>query len=140
MPVMNGYEVIKQLRGSAKTVDIPVIFLSAHIDPGHELEGLGLGAVDYVFKPFSPLLLMRRIETHTLLSSQKEELKRYNENSQTTALKNNGKAAELQNSIKSAIAELAEFRNDNLDEHIVRTQQYLQLLSDSFAEIVKAAN
>ncbi|MFP3043560.1 response regulator [Treponema primitia] len=79
MPVMNGYAVIKQLRDNVKTADIPVIFLSAHIDPSHELEGLELGAVDYVFKPFSPLLLMRRIETHILLSSQKEELKRYRE-------------------------------------------------------------
>jgi putative two-component system response regulator len=77
MPTMNGYEVIKQLRNDVKTADIPVIFLSAHIDPSHKKEGLELGAVDYVFKPFSPFLLMRCIETHILLSSQKEELKKY---------------------------------------------------------------
>jgi putative two-component system response regulator len=93
MPVMNGYEVIKQLRNNEKTADIPVIFLSAHIDPSHELEGLELGAVDYVVKPFSPLLLMRRIETHILLLSQNEELKRYRENFQTTALENTDQAA-----------------------------------------------
>jgi putative two-component system response regulator len=79
MPVMNGYEAITKLKENPETADTPVIFLSAHIDPSHELEGLELGAVDYVFKPFSPLLLLRRIETQILLSSQKEELKRYRE-------------------------------------------------------------
>jgi putative two-component system response regulator len=86
MPAMNGYEVIKRLQNDTKTADIPVIFLSAHIDPGHELEGLRLGAVDYVFKPFSPLLLMRRIDNHMLIASLKRELKRCNEKLQAAML------------------------------------------------------
>jgi putative two-component system response regulator len=130
MPEMDGYEVIKKLKSSQKTADIPVIFLSAHIDPGHELEGLGLGAVDYVFKPFSPILLIRRIESHMLIAFQKRELKKYNESLQTTALERTEQVVELKNSIMNTIAELVEFRDDVNSGHIVRIQKYLRLLVD----------
>jgi putative two-component system response regulator len=62
MPEMNGYEVIKKLKAEERTRDIPVIFLSAGNDPGAEQKGLNLGAIDYIFKPFSPPLLLRRLE------------------------------------------------------------------------------
>jgi putative two-component system response regulator len=127
MPEMDGYEVIKKLKENADTADIPIIFLSAHVDPGHELEGLGLGAVDYVFKPFSPILLIRRIETHMLIASQKMELKKYNANLQTTALEKTEQVVELQNSIMNTIAELVEFRTNELNGHIIRLQKYLNL-------------
>ncbi|MDR0878387.1 MAG: response regulator [Treponema sp.] len=130
MPIMNGYEVIKQLKNDTRTADIPVIFLSSHIDPNHELEGLRLGAVDYVFKPFSPLLLMRRIDNHMLLSFQKRELKRYNESLLTFALERTEQVVELQNSIMNAIAELVEFRDNLISGHIIRTQRYLQIMMD----------
>jgi putative two-component system response regulator len=130
MPEMSGYEVIKKLKGSQKTADIPVIFLSAHIDPGHELEGLGLGAVDYVFKPFSPILLIRRIENQIFIALQKKELKRNNEKLQSTALEKTVQVVELQNSIMNTIAELVEFRDDVMSGHTVRIQQYLRVLID----------
>ncbi|MDR0720812.1 MAG: response regulator [Treponema sp.] len=127
MPEMDGYEVIKRLKTDAKTADIPVIFLSAHIDPGHELEGLGLGAVDYIFKPFSPILLIRRIENHIFIASQQKELKKSNEDLQTTALERTEQVVELQNSIMNTIAELVEVRNGETNGHIVRIQKYLRL-------------
>jgi putative two-component system response regulator len=130
MPEMDGYEVIKKLKGETKTADIPVIFLSSHIDTGHELEGLGLGAIDYIFKPFSPLLLIRRIENHLFISSQKRELKENNENLQSMALERTEQVVELQSSIMNTIAELVEFRDDMPNGHIARIQKYLRLLVD----------
>jgi putative two-component system response regulator len=130
MPDMDGYAVIKKLKENANTVDIPVIFLSAHIDPGHELEGLGLGAVDYVFKPFSPILLMRRIENHMFIAQQQKELKKNNARLHTTALERTEQVVELQNSIMNTIAELVEFRDNVVSGHIIRIQKYLRLLMD----------
>ena len=60
MPEMDGYDVIKILKANAKTADIPVLFLSAMSDSDSEVKGLSLGAVDYVFKPFSTELLRKR--------------------------------------------------------------------------------
>jgi putative two-component system response regulator len=130
MPEMDGYEVIKMLKADEKTVDIPVIFLSAHIDPIHELEGLGLGAVDYVFKPFSPILLIRRIENHMIIASQKRDLKKDKENFQTIAREKTGQLAEGQNAVIISMAELAEFPNDEPHGHIVRIQKYISLLAE----------
>ncbi|MCL2811386.1 MAG: response regulator, partial [Clostridia bacterium] len=53
MPEMDGFAIIKLLKSTKKTWDIPVIFLTAKIDPESEVKGLDLGAVDYITKPFS---------------------------------------------------------------------------------------
>jgi signal transduction histidine kinase/HPt (histidine-containing phosphotransfer) domain-containing protein len=64
MPETNGFEVIKRLKADARLCHIPVIFVTVKSDEGSELEGLSLGAIDYVHKPFSAPLLLKRIENH----------------------------------------------------------------------------
>jgi len=66
MPEMNGYEAIKLLKSKPETKDIPVIFLTAKTEADDEKEGLSLGAVDYITKPFEPDMLLKRIEEHLL--------------------------------------------------------------------------
>jgi class 3 adenylate cyclase/CheY-like chemotaxis protein len=75
MPEMNGYGAIRILKKGEATKDIPVIFLTGKTDAEDELEGLDLGAVDYITKPFQPALLLKRIEVHLLVEAQKEILK-----------------------------------------------------------------
>jgi len=74
MPEMNGYEVIKILKADPRYADIPVIFLTAKNDEESELEGFNLGAVDYITKPFSGPLLLKRIACQLLLEQQKRDL------------------------------------------------------------------
>ena len=128
MPGMNGYQVITKLKEDEATAGIPVIFLTSWSDPESELEGLSLGAVDYVFKPFSPPLLIRRIENHLLIESQKQSLEDYNKNLQQKVEQKTRQVLELQNSILNTMAELVEFRDGTTGGHIARTQSYLQLL------------
>jgi CheY-like chemotaxis protein len=64
MPEMNGFEAIKILKSRPETRDIPVIFITASEESEQEREGLRLGAVDYIIKPFSPPLLRQRIALH----------------------------------------------------------------------------
>jgi CheY-like chemotaxis protein len=66
MPEMNGYEAIKKLKSEDKSKGIPVIFLTSMDDPQSEKEGLNLGAVDYIHKPFVAPLLLQRIEKYLL--------------------------------------------------------------------------
>ena len=75
MPEMNGYEAIKVLKADSRFAEIPVIFLTAKNDEESELEGLDLGAVDYVTKPFSGPLLLKRIAGQLQLEQQKRDLK-----------------------------------------------------------------
>ena len=64
MPYMGGYEVIKKLKDHDSTKDIPVIFITALSSMEDEEQGLKLGAVDYITKPFSPPIVKMRIHTH----------------------------------------------------------------------------
>jgi putative two-component system response regulator len=130
MPEMNGYEVIKQLKAGERGRHIPVIFLTAKNDSGSELEGLSLGAVDYITKPFSPPLLLKRIELHLLIESQQRELKVYNEHLQDLVDQKTKTVVELQNAVLQTVAEMVECRDDVTGGHIDRTQQYLQILTD----------
>jgi len=76
MPVMNGYEAIKILKSKPETKNIPVIFLTAKTESDDELEGLSLGAIDYITKPFQPPLLLKRIEVHILVEEQRKILEK----------------------------------------------------------------
>ena len=76
MPEMNGYEAIAILKAKPETKDIPVIFLTGKAESDDELEGLSLGAIDYITKPFQPLLLLKRIEVHLLVEAQKKTLEK----------------------------------------------------------------
>jgi len=74
MPEMSGYEAIKILKADPRFADIPVIFLTAKNDEESEMEGFDLGAADYITKPFSGPLLLRRIASQLLLEQQKHAL------------------------------------------------------------------
>lgn len=74
MPGMDGYEVLRQLKNDEKTKDIPVIFITAKDADQDEAEGLQLGAVDYIRKPFYLPIVEARIRTHLELKKKSEIL------------------------------------------------------------------
>ena len=73
MPEMDGYEVCRHLKSTEETKDIPVIFLTSKDEISDEERGLNLGAVDYITRPFSPLIVRARVRNHIALK-QKTDL------------------------------------------------------------------
>lgn len=61
MPEMDGFQVIRKLKNNEITQDIPVIFITALNSVRNEEEGLKLGAVDYIKKPFIPSIVKARV-------------------------------------------------------------------------------
>ena len=59
MPEMDGFETLKELRHIS---DVPVLMLTARAEEQDELQGFSLGADEYIAKPFSPKVLMARID------------------------------------------------------------------------------
>jgi two-component system response regulator CpxR len=59
LPKMDGFEVLRQIRRRSA---VPVIMLTARIEPQDKIEGLNSGADDYLAKPFSPDELLARIQ------------------------------------------------------------------------------
>jgi len=135
MPEMDGYEAIGRLKSDEKTADIPVVFLTSLNDEAMELKGLSIGAVDYIRKPFSTPLLLKRIEILLLVESQKRELlaqKRellfFNSNLHQLVEEKTQTVTELKDAILSTMAELVEYRDDVTGCHIARTQYYVKSL------------
>lgn len=61
LPNMDGFEICKQIRNEKNT---PIIMVSAKKDDIDKIRGLGLGADDYMTKPFSPSELVARVKAH----------------------------------------------------------------------------
>jgi DNA-binding response OmpR family regulator len=74
MPEIDGYEVCRQLKADPATEEIPIIFLSALTDTKDKVQGLDLGAVDYVTKPFQPDEVIARVNTHLTVYRLKKAL------------------------------------------------------------------
>ncbi len=62
MPVMDGLQLCKQIKQNLRTCHIPIIMLSAKTDLKEQLEGLQVGADDYISKPFSMVILATKIK------------------------------------------------------------------------------
>ncbi|MEO5362421.1 MAG: response regulator [Magnetococcus sp. DMHC-8] len=72
MPGMDGYEVCEKLKASPVTREIPIIFITALTGVTEETKAFDAGAVDYVLKPVSSPVVLRRIRTHLSLVRAKE--------------------------------------------------------------------
>jgi len=131
MPEMNGYETIKILKSNPQTKDIPVIFLTALNEMEDEIEGLSLGAIDYITKPFKPALLLKHIEMHLMLEKQAAELKDFNDNLQRMVDEKTESIIDLQNAMLKTIAELVECRDNITGGHIERTQRGTRILLEA---------
>jgi putative two-component system response regulator len=134
MPDINGYEAMRIMMDDGRTGHIPVIFLTSKSDAGSEMEGLSLGAVDYITKPFIPQLLLKRVETHMLMQEQKEELKYINANLERIVDEKTGAVVELQNAVLTTVSELVECRDDITGGHIERTAHTTRLIVGEMME------
>ncbi|MDR0499318.1 MAG: response regulator [Holophagales bacterium] len=137
MPEVNGYEAIKTLKSNNRFVDIPVIFLTSKDDAVSELDGLTLGAADYVSKPFSGPLLLKRIEKELFIANQKRDTQKnqesmmdYTNNLAKMVMEKTREVTELQSAILSTITNLIEFRDKLTAGHTMRTKLYIQALFD----------
>ncbi|MDN3019255.1 response regulator transcription factor [Paenibacillus sp. BSR1-1] len=61
LPNMNGFDICKQIR---RDKDIPILMVTAKDEDIDKVRGLGLGADDYIVKPFSPSELVARVKAH----------------------------------------------------------------------------
>lgn len=88
MPGMDGYTVCETLKADPKTANIPVIFITVKSTEEEETRGFGLGAVDYISKPFSPAITKARVATHIELKQQRDILEQLNTTDGLTGIAN----------------------------------------------------
>ena len=59
MPIMDGWELIRRLKGERATLDIPIIALTAHAMPGHRTRAIAAGCHNYLTKPLTPYTFIK---------------------------------------------------------------------------------
>lgn len=94
MPDMNGFEVMEKLKQESRTNDIPVIFVTGHDDIKNEERALINGAVDYITKPISPIIVKARVKTHLTIKYQRDQLLHRASHDQLTGVYNRHKLVE----------------------------------------------
>jgi len=75
MPDMDGYEVCRRLKASPNTSAIPVVFVTAHNDAADEIQGIALGAIDFISKPINAVLVEARVKTYITFKLQTDLLR-----------------------------------------------------------------
>jgi putative two-component system response regulator len=114
MPEMDGFQAMAALKADEKLKTIPVVFLTAKHDADSEIHGFEMGALDFINKPFSPPVLIKRIETHIETDRLIKESLRA--------------VRDIHNATIKVIADMVENRDKVTGGHISRTQKYLGLL------------
>ncbi|MDO9596425.1 MAG: two-component system response regulator [Azoarcus sp.] len=122
MAGMDGYEVCRRLKSNPATEHIPVVFISALAQTGDEATGLELGAVDYIRKPFEPVVVKARVRNHLAL-------KRYERGLEALVAARTAELVLTQQVTIEALATLAEYRDSETGGHIKRTQSYVRALA-----------
>ncbi|MBF0377859.1 MAG: two-component system response regulator [Desulfamplus sp.] len=122
MPVMDGYEVCRELKINSNTKDIPVIFLTALSEEEDEMRGLDLGAVDYIVKPINPKLVEKRISNHLALKYHRDNL-------ELMVAERTRMLTLTQDVTIESLGNLAEYRDQETGGHIKRTKNYVKSLA-----------
>jgi len=147
MPVMDGFETCKRLKGKPDTWDIPVVFLTSLGSAADEAHGLSLGAEDFIHKPLSPPVVLARVRNHLNLARATRLLRDRNENLERLVAERTRdilhQSEELvrrkrqliasQSATIMAFCSLAEARDNETGNHIRRTQHYIRALAEHLA-------
>ncbi len=88
MPGMDGFTLLKKLQEEIITQSIPVILITSLSDTQNEERGLILGAVDYIAKPFNPLIVKARVNTHVRLYRYRRQVEEQSRTDQLTGIAN----------------------------------------------------
>lgn len=91
MPGMDGFMLLKKLKEEITTQSVPVILITSLSDVTNEQCGLILGAVDYIAKPFEPLIVKARVNTHIKLYRYQKQIEQQSMTDQLTGIANRRK-------------------------------------------------
>ena len=134
MPGMDGYAVLRALRSTPPTRDIPVVFVTALGDAFDEEKGLSLGAADYIAKPLSPALVLARVRTQLQAKRARDWLRDQNAALEAEVERRMRENRLVQAASIRALARLAETRDPETGNHLLRTQAYVHRLATLLRE------
>ncbi len=139
MVSLNGYELLAELKFINQVKDIPVILITEKSDD-NLYKGFELGAVDYVVKPINPILLNARIKNNIIVRQSQNFLRDKNKFLEMEIDRRTKEVALIQEVSIMAIASLAETRDNETGQHILRTKLYVNELANLLSKDEKYKN
>jgi PleD family two-component response regulator len=91
MPDIDGFALCRQLKADSTTCDIPVMFVTSHLDREQEARGFAEGGVDFITKPFHAMVVLARVRTQILLKAQADKLRALTLPDNLTAVSGSGR-------------------------------------------------
>jgi putative two-component system response regulator len=135
MPEMSGFDVCRWFKQDERLRSIPVIFISGLQGTDDKVEGLRLGGVDYVSKPFQEEEVLARVKTHLRLRLVHAELASHNLQLEQRVAEQVKTVTASQLATIFALAKLAEARDDDTGRHIERVQTFGRGLAERMREM-----
>lgn len=134
MPELNGFEVCEIIKADEKLKDIPVIFISALVEPFDKVKAFSVGGIDYITKPFHIEEVYARIETQLKVRKLQRDLKGTIDNLEIRVQEQVKEISESQLATIFALAKLAESRDDETGKHLERVRKYCKQLAEYLGE------
>jgi len=145
MPEMDGYTIIKLLKSSERTAQIPVILLTAATGPANEAKALRAGAVDYITKPIGADVLKSRVSLHLIAQGQKRRLHDIAEKAKAANRAKSEFIANMSHEMRTPLNAILGFSelsledeelNENVYENLVNIQTAGKALMDIISDIL----
>lgn len=140
MPEIDGIEVCRMIKAHEEFKEIPIVFLSAFNDIEKKNIGLKVGAVDYITKPVDILEVQLKVKNHLLVKKARDILMKKNDTLEDIVKERTKQLSKMQDALINSLAVLAETRDNETGGHIIRTQEYVKLLSDKFQKLERMKN
>jgi putative two-component system response regulator len=144
MPVMDGFEVLQQMKLQSRLKSVPVIMITALDDTSSAARCIDMGAEDYLTKPFDPTLLKARISSclerkrlHDQESLYRIKIEEYNNQLQARVRQQVQEISQAQLGAIFAMSKLAESRDPETGEHLERMREYCKVLSQQLSRLPK---
>jgi len=134
MPKSDGYQTIVEIKKVFQNKTIPIIFLTSKSDSFDEAKGFQLGAVDYITKPFTPVILIERIQLHLKLVDIQNKLTEQNNSLNKQVEDRIHEYNLIQDISLNVIAQIVEKRDLDTGNHIIRTKLFFQIIADELKE------
>ena len=138
MPGLDGFALLRDLRADERTRTIPVILLSARAGEKSAVEGLEVGADDYLVKPFSARELLARVTTHVQMGKLRREWALELERRVKELAQTNDSLRQSEQRYRLLVTEMAE-ANANLQEEVlerIRIEDSYQQIMDNSVDVI----
>ena len=129
LPDLDGYEVCRRIKADPVSRHIPVLFVTALSAVEEKVKAFASGAADYITKPFLIPEIMARIAVHLTMSRSQRDLNERQCHQDILLQRQSAQLSRVQGAIVFAMAQLAEARDPDIQEHLERVRSLSKLLA-----------